>query len=223
MAHDNQQKSEQKLGRRAFVQLGLHLAVGIGGAAAFLAGRRGQPGEWVWQIDPDLCIACSNCQTHCVLDISAVKAVQGFARCGYCDVCTGYFPSDRPYDLDTGAENQLCPTAAINRRFLEEQGGNRYFEYTINEDLCIGCGKCVVGCRLMNGSLYLQVRHDRCLNCNECAIAVACPTQAFRRVPTSAPNLLPKAVAEAEQALGDKRSPQARRQSAPAPAAKEKS
>ncbi|NQT14653.1 MAG: hypothetical protein HQ582_17990, partial [Planctomycetes bacterium] len=29
-----------------------------------------------------------------------------------------------------------------------------------------------------------------CLGCNECAIAVACPTQAFRRVPAGAPYLL---------------------------------
>ena len=57
----------------------------------------------------------------------------------------------------------------------KSKSGVRYFEYTIDEGLCIACGKCVVGCRLMNGSLFLQVRHDRCLNCNECSIAVACP------------------------------------------------
>jgi electron transport complex protein RnfB len=37
----------------------------------------------------------------------------------------------------------------------------------------------------MNGSLYMQVEHDRCLDCNECAIAIACPTQAFYRIPAS--------------------------------------
>ena len=77
-----------------------------------------------------------------------------FALCGYCDICTGYFPT-KDYVLDTGAENQLCPTGAITRKFIEKQGGVRYFEYTIDERLCIACGKCVVGCRLMNGSLYL--------------------------------------------------------------------
>ena len=41
-----------------------------------------------------------------------------------------------------------------------------------------------------NGSLFLQVRHDRCLNCNECAIGRACPAQAFRRVPAEQPYLL---------------------------------
>ena len=138
----------------------------------------------VWQIDPDRCIACGRCQTNCVLDLSAVKAVNCFALCGYCDNCTGYFPT-KDYVLDTGAENQLCPTGAITRKYIEKQGGVPYFEYTIDERLCIACGKCVVGCRLMNGSLFLQVRHDRCLNCNECSIAVGCPAEAFRRVPAA--------------------------------------
>jgi Na+-translocating ferredoxin:NAD+ oxidoreductase subunit B len=187
-----------KIDRRGFVSDGIRVmgAVGLGGVTAFLAGRKGREEGCVWQIDPNKCMACGNCQTYCVLDVSAVKAVQCFALCGYCDVCTGYFPT-KDYRLDTGAENQLCPTGAITRRFVEPQGSVRFFEYTINESLCIGCGKCVVGCRLMNGSLYLQVRHDRCLNCNECSIAVACPTQAFRRVPISRPNLLSDAAARA--------------------------
>jgi electron transport complex protein RnfB len=42
----------------------------------------------------------------------------------------------------------------------------------------------------MNGSLYLQVMHDRCVNCNECSISVACPTDAFSRVPVETPYLM---------------------------------
>jgi electron transport complex protein RnfB len=159
----------------------------------------------VWQIDPDRCIACGRCQTNCVLDLSAVKAVNCFALCGYCDNCTGYFPT-KDYVLDTGAENQLCPTGAITRKFIEKQSGVPYFEYTIDENLCIACGKCVVGCRLMNGSLSLQVRHDRCLNCNECSIAVGCPADAFRRVPATAPRLLRREAKAAEEALARKHS-----------------
>jgi electron transport complex protein RnfB len=163
----------------------------------------------VWQIDPDRCIACGRCQTNCVLDQSAVKAVNCFALCGYCDNCTGYFPT-KDYSLNTGAENQLCPTGAIVRKFIEKKSGVPYFEYTIDERLCIACGKCVVGCRLMNGSLFLQIRHDRCLNCNECSIAVNCPADAFRRVPAGNPGLLGKAARAAEEAQEKKRSGKAR-------------
>jgi electron transport complex protein RnfB len=89
--------------------------------------------------------------------------------------------------LNTGAENCLCPTAAIKRTFVEDP----YYEYSIDEKLCIGCAKCVEGCnRFGNGSLFLQVRHDRCVNCNECSIAQVCPGDAFRRVPASHPYLL---------------------------------
>jgi electron transport complex protein RnfB len=202
---------QKKIGRRGFVADGLRIlgAVGLGGAACALAARNGlYHGEvWrsgVWQLDPDKCMACGNCQTHCVLDQSAVKAVNCFALCGYCDVCTGYFPT-KDFVLDTGAENQLCPTGAITRKFVEAKSGERFFEYTIDETLCIACGKCVVGCKLMNGSLYLQVRHDRCLHCNECSIAIACPTQAFSRLPADSPGLLKKAAREAEAALARKR------------------
>ena len=155
---------------------------GVGG---FILGRRGQAEENVWQIDPNTCVACGNCATYCVLDISAVKCVHTFAMCGYCKLCTGYFDPE-PLSLETGAENELCPTGAIKRKFIEDP----YYEYEIDKPLCIGCGKCVKGCNTFgNGSLYLQVDHDRCLNCNECAIAVACPSRAFRRAPADAPYL----------------------------------
>lgn len=186
-----------EIDRRGFMGNGARVlgVIGLGGAAGLLAARKGRAEDDVWQIDPDKCIACTNCQTHCVLDPSAVKAVQCFLMCGYCDVCTGYFPTT-DFQLDTAAENQLCPTSAITRTGIEEQAGVRYYEYTIDEPKCIGCAKCVKGCALMNGSLYLQVRHDLCVNCNECAIAVACPTGAFRRVPASAPYLLKKRAQE---------------------------
>ena len=176
------------LDRRAFVGNALRVAgaVGIGGAVAALAMRKGRSRDWVWQIDPAKCISCGNCATYCVLDESAVKCTHSFSMCGYCDLCTGYFRPEPP-SLNSGAENQLCPTGAIKRTFVEDP----YFEYTIDEPLCIGCGKCVKGCSAFgNGSLFLQVHHDRCQHCNECAIAVACPSQAYRRVPANRPYLL---------------------------------
>ena len=195
MAHGN-----REIDRRGFLGDTVRVAgaVGLVGAVGLRAALKGRPRDYVWQIDPDKCIACDKCQTLCVLEPSAVKCVQCFLLCGYCDVCTGYFPiSD--FQLDTAAESQLCPTGAITREFIDQRAGVRYFEYTIDEELCIGCGKCVKGCELMNGSLYMQVRHDLCVNCNECAIAVGCPAEAFYRVPPGNPVLLRKKAREVLQ------------------------
>jgi electron transport complex protein RnfB len=170
--------------RRAFfarLVRGLGLAA-LGGLTAVVS-RRAARRETVWQIDPRKCMACGRCAINCVVDPSAVKCVHAFPMCGYCDLCTGYF-MPQPNSLNTGAENQVCPVGAIRRRFVEDP----FFEYTIDETLCIGCGKCVKGCKAFgNGSLYLQVRHDRCVNCNQCSIARHCPAQAFGRVPAGKP------------------------------------
>ena len=172
----------QNLSRRGFLGEGMRVAAmtGIGGVVGALSWSSSAE-TTVWQIDPQKCVRCGQCATACVLEHSAVKCVQMYEICGYCELCTGYFIPD-PIELNTGAENQLCPTGAIVREFIEDP----YFEYSINEDLCIGCAKCVEGCvRFGNGSFYLQVRHDLCLNCNECSIARVCAGDAFRRVPRS--------------------------------------
>ncbi len=179
---------QQNVDRRHFLANLIRGAgvVGLAGAGVALAANKGRAGGTVWQIDPGKCVACGNCATYCVLDESAVKCVHNFDMCGYCDLCTGYFKPD-PSALTSGAENQLCPTGAIIRKFIEDP----YFEYHIDLPKCIGCAKCVKGCNAFgNGSLYMQVMHDRCQNCNECAIAAACPSEAFRRVPASRPYLL---------------------------------
>ncbi len=179
--------NKDSITRRRFLRESLWggCLAGLGGTIGFL-GAKGRSQNTLWQIDPEVCIACGNCATYCVLVESAVKCVQVFAICGYCDYCPGYHEPGAKA-LDTGAENELCPTGAIKRKFVEEP----YFEYTIDESLCNGCGKCVKGCAAFgNGSLFLQVRHDRCLNCNECSIAVACPSGAYKRVPANQPYLL---------------------------------
>lgn len=178
--------------RRGFLADGLRAAgvALVGGLAALLGLRKARADDLVWQLAPDLCMACGNCATHCVLDVSAVKAVQFYPMCAMCDVCTGFIDQQSYVEVDTGAENQLCPTGALVRTLVIEQAGVPRYEYPVDEPKCIGCGKCVKGCAMMNGSLYLQVKHDRCLNCNECSIAVACPTRAFRRVPADRPYLL---------------------------------
>ena len=128
--------------RRQFLRGGVRVAAmtGLGAITGLVATRTVAKGT-VWQIDPQKCVRCGLCATHCVLEQSAVKCVHAHALCGYCQLCTGYFEPE-PNDLNTGAENQLCPTAAIQRTYVEDP----YFEYRIDETLCIGCAKCVEGC-----------------------------------------------------------------------------
>jgi electron transport complex protein RnfB len=185
--------NDPKLNRREFLVKGIRVSVlaGIGGLAV-LAARKTATGQTVWQLDPAKCIQCGRCATSCVLAQSAVRCTHVYAMCGYCDLCGGYFkPGTKT--LNTAAENQLCPTNAIKRKFVEDP----FFEYTIDEPLCIGCGKCVKGCGAFgNGSLQLQIRHDICVHCNECSIARNCPSEAFSRVPAGRPYLLKKIEAE---------------------------
>jgi len=181
--------AEPKNSRREFLRNCARGVVGaaVGGSAVAAAVRAGR-NDTVWQIDPYKCTQCGLCATECVLNPSAVKCVHVHALCWYCDLCGGYHQS-YTQDTDTAAEHRLCPTSAISRTYVE----NPFYKYDIDEPKCIGCGLCVKGCSAFgNGSLFLQVRHDRCTNCNECAIARACPADAFVRVPASDPYILKK-------------------------------
>jgi len=173
--------------RREFLRAAFAGAAGIGlGTMAAFSATRATAARTVWQIDPDICVQCGTCSKTCVLTPAAVKAVHAYDVCGYCDLCSGYL-QQAAKSLDTSAESRLCPTGAIRRRFIEDP----YYEYTIDETLCIGCAKCVKGCTAFgNGSLFLQIRHDRCANCNACAAARGCPSRAIRRVSGSHPYLL---------------------------------
>lgn len=168
--------------RRKFIQNGMRVSLLLSlGTVSAAALRRVTADEQVWQIDPFKCTQCGRCATECVMTPSAVKCIHAFDLCGYCDLCGGYLKPDANA-RSTAAENQLCPTSAIQRKFIEEP----YFEYHIDEDLCIGCAKCVEGCTSFgNGSLHLQIMHDICVNCNECSIARLCPSDAISRVPAS--------------------------------------
>ena len=176
----------QGLSRLASVGLGL-----IGGLAAFGSRRE----NTVWQIDPAKCTKCEHCSTDCVVAPSAVKCVQSYPICGYCRYCFGYFTPTHD-ELTSAAENQLCSTDAIERVFVEDP----YWEYNIEQDKCIGCAKCVDLCEVYgNASFYLQVNHEICVNCNNCSIAMACPSDAWDRVPSDTPYRLkhePQQVAE---------------------------
>lgn len=184
---NNEKGDSKKMNRREFLNSGIRftIAIGLGAIGGHLL-HKSSSRQVVWQLDPTKCIQCGKCATSCIKTPSAVKCVHVYSMCGYCDLCGGYFRPEVK-DLTTAAENQLCPTSAIKRKFVEDP----YFEYHIDEELCNGCGKCVKGCGSFgNGSLQLQIRHDLCDNCNECAIARDCPAGAFVRVPSDSPYLL---------------------------------
>ena len=166
--------------RRDFVRRAGKVIVAVSIAAIPLAlVRKTSASGFVWQIDPHKCTRCGQCKTNCVKTPSAVKCTHAYVMCGYCDLCGGYLRQGVK-TISTAAENQMCPVSAIKRKFVEEP----YFEYTINEELCDACGKCVQGCNdFGNGSLYLQIHQNLCDGCNDCSIARRCPSQAISRVP----------------------------------------
>jgi len=183
-------EQDDNLTRRDFLGQGVRGAslMALGGVLGAMAVHKPAPaaGKMVWQIDPYKCIYCERCATECVLNPSAAKCLNVFPLCGYCNLCTGYFEAE-PNALTTAAENQLCPTGALKRKWVEDE----YYEYTIEAALCIGCARCVKGCTdYGNGSLFLQIDHQLCVQCNQCSIARVCPSQAISRIPASKPYLL---------------------------------
>lgn len=169
----------------------------VGGVVARLAMKA--HASDVWMIDPTRCVntrlgatgieACQKCATSCVLELSAVRAVNEFSQCGRCCICPAYYDVDSDVGDDGLPTRKLCPRDAIRRTPIGKVDPsdplNNFYEYTIDEQLCNGCGKCVMGCKEPAGlgSIRLEVRYDLCVNCNRCSIAQACPDDAYLRGP----------------------------------------
>ena len=184
MVDHNKEGSVGFVDRRSFLQNGLRAGAAVAlTAAAGATAVKLHADDNVWQIEPSLCISCGLCETNCVLSPSAVKSVHGYGICGFCHFCFAFLQPNAT-EQNTAAENQMCPTSAIKRTYVE----GPYYEYQIDEALCIGCSKCTKGCETFgNGSMFLQIKHNVCVNCNECTIARHCPTQAFIRMPSQTP------------------------------------
>lgn len=171
--------------------------LGLGGLAAYLLSKSDAEGAWL--IDPSKCInsrlgavgipACERCADSCVLEFSAVRAVNDHAKCGRCYICPAYFDIRSPVNAEGLPSKKLCPRDAIERKPIgwvdPYDPANNYYEYIIDETRCNGCGKCVMGCKEPAGlsSIRLEVRYDLCVDCNRCSIALACPHEAYDRRP----------------------------------------
>lgn len=171
-------------------------AIAIGGVG-FELGRRACAGD-AWVIAPNQCInirlgvtgavnVCDACATSCVLPLSAVRAVNDHSACGRCCICPAYYDVLSPTGSDGLPTKKLCPRDAITRTPIGEVDPydplNNFYEYTIDEEKCNGCGRCVMECKdpAGLGSIRLEVRNDLCLRCNRCSIAEVCPEDAYLR------------------------------------------
>lgn len=179
--------------RRQFL-LGLGRALGVtalaGVAARVLCGGNPKsefiqpPHRYGWQINPDTCTQCGLCEKACVRQPAAVKVVNDQKKCSNCVACYGHICDLKtPSRLIATTDKLVCPHNAVQRtRFFGGLDGA--YLYTINPDLCTGCGKCARQCNVHGSkSMFLIIRPDLCLGCNECAIARVCPSKAVERVP----------------------------------------
>jgi electron transport complex protein RnfB len=165
----------------------------LGGATTYLVIKARK--VYAWQLDTAKCVnsrlgatgvdVCELCSTECVESLSAVRAVNEFSKCGRCYICPAYFDVTSAVDVEGLPSQKLCPRDAIERKPIgyvdPEDPANNFYEYTIDETRCNGCGRCVMGCKEPAGlgSIKLEVRYDLCLDCNRCSIAIACPDEAF--------------------------------------------
>lgn len=172
-------------------------ALGIGATAIHLVQKA--DGQIVWQLDTEKCVnsrlgafgvdVCGLCRSECVVALSAIRAVNDIKKCGRCYICPAYYNVKSAVDDEGLPSEKLCPRDAIERKPIgevdPEDPANNFYDYIIDESLCDGCGRCVMGCKEPAGlgSITLQVRHNICVDCNACSIATACPDEAYDRIP----------------------------------------
>lgn len=167
--------------------------VGLCGSGVFLVNKTHQ--VYAWQLDTAKCVnsrlgatgvdVCELCASECVVELSAVRAVNEYSKCGRCYICPAYFDITSAVNDEGLPSQKLCPRDAIERKPIgwvdPDDPANNFYEYIIDEVLCNGCGRCVMGCKEPAGlgSIKLEVRYNLCTDCNRCSIAIACPDDAY--------------------------------------------
>ncbi|TKG96430.1 hypothetical protein EYV94_04045 [Puteibacter caeruleilacunae] len=187
----NEKKATSKVDRRNFLRKAGQAACGLalGGIAyRVISGHmdeetEGPKSRFVWQIDPDKCTFCGDCETACVRTPSAVKAVNDQKKCSSCVVCYGHISNKEiPSEKIMSDGIRVCESDAVTRKNYSG-GKDGYFIYDIDDDKCTGCGKCAKACNDKGTkSMFLIIRPDLCLNCNSCNIAAKCPEGAVDRL-----------------------------------------
>lgn len=130
----------------------------------------------LWSIDNSSCVGCGGCATNCVRPESAVSAIMNESVCPQRLDCPAFFRKSAV--LEDSPENELCPAGAINREHVTDS----LFRYTIDQNKCIGCGKCSKICqKKCESAITLVIDKDECVDCNECQIAITCPKDAVSR------------------------------------------
>lgn len=164
-------------------------AMALGGIAYRIAGKHlkaedvGPGSRYIWQIDPERCTFCGECEKICVRTPSAVKAVNDQKKCSYCVVCYGHISDKTIASEKIMSEGiRVCEQDAVTRK--NQSGGiNGYFIYDIDDKKCVACGKCAKSCNEKGTkSMFLLIRPDLCLACNSCNIASKCPEDAIDRL-----------------------------------------
>lgn len=188
MAEEN---NKQQVSRRHFIKVAGRALCGValGGIMFRVAGGHltgspvGPNSRFVWQIDPQKCSFCGDCETSCVRRPSAVKAVNDQIKCSNCVICYGHI-FDKRIDSDKVMSHgrRVCPHDAVTR--VPYSGGDEgYFIYDIDHKKCTACAKCAKECNQFGtASMFLLIRPDLCLACNKCSIASRCPEGAIERL-----------------------------------------
>ena len=133
-----------------------------------------------------------------MLSLSAVKAVNEFAKCGYCLLCPAYMDVTSEPDERGIPTGKVCPQDALKRRVVGRRIPTTRTTTTTSTPstrrgaTAAGSASRRASRRPGNGSLRLEIRYDRCVTCNECSILVACPEAAIVRVVTPGLSPIPR-------------------------------